>query len=332
MKEEYICPCREVDPDNFLDNEEVIKLLATKDNYKFTEKDYLKVYNCIHCNDCGISEERFQLKQKFLDDGNSIDGLKETIKTLETFGTPFKLNKSRIKPMQGIPQKSARLLYLGCFTTVKTPHYGEHVIEYFLQHNIDFCVLEEEICCGYPILCTGAIKSYEKLVAKNLKIFQERGFKEIVTVCPSCFMVFKKHYTNEGIKIRYFTEFLKPSEIKKSGNLIIQHACPLRNGEIPGIVEQLVQLYENSGYNVLKSVPNDCCGFGVGHQLRIDISEAIAKKRMLDFKPEGGYLADVLEGEKYITSYCPDAYWVLKAFGKRDHIEFNVKDLCELLL
>jgi Fe-S oxidoreductase len=332
MKEEYTCSCREVDPINFLENEEVIRLLETKENYKFSQKDYLRLYNCIHCNDCGISEERFKLKQKFLDDGNKIEGLEETIKTFQTLGTPFKLNKSRIKPISGISKKSTILLYLGCFTSVKTPLYGENVIKYLLHLKVDFCILEQEICCGYPILCAGAIKIYNKLVDRNLEIFKERGFKEIITVCPSCFMVFKKHYSKEKIKIRYFTEYLKPSETQKSGNLIIQHACPLKNGEIPGIVEQLVNLYKDSGYNVLEEVPNSCCGFGVGHQLRIDISEAIAKKRMLDFKGERGYLEYIVGGENYITSYCPDAYWVLKAYGRKERVKFKVKDLCELLL
>jgi Fe-S oxidoreductase len=146
MKEEYLCPCREVDPDNFLENKEVIKLLETKEKYKFTQKDYLKLYNCIHCNACGISEERFMLKQKFLDDGNKIEGLKEMVQVLETYGTPFKLNKSRIKSIPGVAKDSSTLLYLGCFTTVKTPHYGENVIKYLLNHNYEFCILEEEIC------------------------------------------------------------------------------------------------------------------------------------------------------------------------------------------
>ncbi|NHJ23064.1 MAG: (Fe-S)-binding protein [Candidatus Lokiarchaeota archaeon] len=332
MKEEYVCPCRDIDPKNFLENEEVIKLLETKEEFKFTQKDYLKLYNCIHCNDCGISEERFMLKQKFLDDGNKIEGLKEMIQVLETYGTPFKINKSRIKPIPGVSKHSSTLLYLGCFTTVKTPQYGVNAIKYLLSQKIKFCILEEEICCGYPILCTGSINIYEKLVDKNLKLFKGRGFSEIITVCPSCFMVFKKHYSKENIRIRYFTEYLKPSEKKKSGNLIIQHACPLRNGEMPGIVEYLEKLYKESGYNVIDKIPTRCCGFGVGHQLRIDISEAIAVKRMLDFKDEGGFLEDLKEGENYITSYCPDAYWVLKAYGRKKKVKFKVKDMCDLLL
>ncbi|MFX0076487.1 MAG: heterodisulfide reductase-related iron-sulfur binding cluster [Candidatus Hermodarchaeota archaeon] len=332
MKEDYKCPCRDIDPDHFIENDEVVKLIETKKDYKFTEEDFLRLYNCVHCNDCGTAEERFILKEKYLKDGNSIEGLDETISIFEEFGTPYKYNKNRIKPIDGIIEESTTLLYLGCFTTVKTPKYGENVIKYLLREKIDFCIIKEELCCGYPILCTGKIDVYNKFAEKNLKLFEERGFKKIITACPSCYMVFKKHYSVHGIEVKYFTEYLKPPKVKKKGNLIIQHACPLKNGEIPNVADYIEQLYKESGYNVLIDVPRDCCGFGVGHQLRIDVWEAIANKRMQDFKKESGYLNKLIEGDSYITSYCPDAFHVLKNYGRKARIKFKMRDMCDLLL
>ncbi|MFX1316742.1 MAG: heterodisulfide reductase-related iron-sulfur binding cluster [Promethearchaeota archaeon] len=326
MKEDYKCPCKDVDPNNFITNDEVEWLINNRKKYKFQQRDYLKLYNCIHCNDCGTSEQRFILKQKFLKDGNKIEGLNHTIERLEKYGTPFQYNKSRIKYIEGISKESNILLYLGCFTTVKTPRYGESIIKYLLQNNIKFCILDEEICCGYPILCTGELKTYNHLVERNLEIFKSKNFEEIITVCPSCYMVFKKHYSNSNIKVKYFTEYLKPPKSKKSGNLIIQHACPLKNGEIPNIADNIEELYKNSGYNVLNSVPRNCCGGGVGHQLRTEISEAIAIKRMEDFK-----LKLTNENNNYITTYCPDAYWILKVFGRKTKINFKLTTMCDLL-
>jgi Fe-S oxidoreductase len=326
MKEDYKCPCQEIDPENFITNEQVEWLINNQKKYKFKQEDYLKLYNCIHCNDCGTSEQRFILKQKFLKDGNKIEGLNHNIETILKYGTPFQYNKSRIKHIDDISKESTTLLYLGCFTTVKTPRYGESIIKYLLEKNVEFCILEEEICCGYPILCTGEIKTYNQLVERNLELFKSKAFEKIITVCPSCYMVFKKHYSNFGIKVKYFTEYLKPSKSKKSGNLIIQHACPLVNGEIPNIADNIENIYKRSGYNILKTVPRNCCGGGVGHQLRTEISDAITMKRMEDFKLE-------LSNEKknYITTYCPDAYWILKVFGRRAKINFNLINMCDLL-
>lgn len=332
MNQDYKCPCQEVDPDNFITNEEVMELIKNKNYYKFKQKDYYRVYNCIHCNDCGTSEQRFVLKQKFLKDGNKIEGLKDSIKALRQYGTPFIKNKSRMKLPENIPKKSETLLYFGCFTTVKTPRYGENLVKYLLKENVEFCVLDKEDCCGYPILCTGDINTYIYLVEKNLKLFKEKGFKKIITACPSCFMVFKKHYSEFNIKIEYFTDYLKPLKAKKRGNLIIQHACPLKNGEIPNIADDIEKLYSISGYNVIDSVPRDCCGGGVGHQLRIDISEAIALKRMEDFKIEREHNENLKQNNNFITTYCPDAYWIIKVFGRKKKIQFNLKDMCELLM
>mgnify|MGYP006289745633 CR=1 FL=1 len=334
MKEEedYYCPCREVDPDHFITNEELEWFLEHKNQYTFTQQDYLRVYNCIHCNNCGTAEERFELKEKFLEDGGHIPGLDDTVEALKTEGTPFVQNKSRVKLPNGIPTESTTLLYLGCFAMVKTPRYAENAIKYLLKHGIHFTLLEREICCGYPILCNGEMDTYYELVKKNKALFKEREFKKIITVCPSCFMVFKKEYQSLDLEVKYFTDYLKPSTTKKSGNLIIQHACPLKNGEIPGIVEHLEDIYQKSGYNVLKSVPNKCCGGGVGHQLRTDVIEEIALDRMDDFLESYDSLQLDDSEDNFITTYCPDAYWILKVFGRKKKIPFKLRDMCALLL
>jgi len=330
MSEDYNCPCRDVDPDNFVTNEQVIRLLVTKNDYKFNQDDYLRLYNCVHCGACGTHYERFLLKQKFLKDGNKIDGLSEQIQVLKKHGTPFKLNKSRIKPIDGINVNSKTLLYFGCFTTVKTPKYGENIAKYLLSKNIDFNVLEKEICCGYPILCTGEINTYDLLIERNKTLFIKMGFEKIITVCPSCYMVFKKHYQESGIKIEYFTEYLTPGVGKNKGNLIIQHACPLKYIEFPGIEEKLTQLYEDSGYIVLPT-PHNCCGGGVGHQLRVDISEMISTKRMSEFLNIEDTSSETANNISYITTYCPDAYWILKFFGKKQRSKHILVNMCELL-
>ncbi|MFX1275361.1 MAG: heterodisulfide reductase-related iron-sulfur binding cluster [Promethearchaeota archaeon] len=325
--EEFYCPCREADPDHFIENEEVKWLVDHQKEYKFSQEDYLRVYNCIHCNDCGTTAERFILKEKFLKDGGRIEGLEDTIKALEIHGTPFIKNKSRVRHFENIPEKSKTLLYMGCFTSIKTPKYAENIIEYLLKKKVNFTVLNEEICCGYPILCNGAIESYHELVMKNKELFQQKGIETIITTCPSCYLVFKKEFSTIKMNIKFFTEYLEPSKIKKSGKLIIQHACPLRNGEIPKIVENLENLYKKSGYSILKDVPNRCCGGGIGHQLRTDVINQIALKRMEDFKSLGNYD----ENKTFITTYCPDAYWIIKVYGKKKKIKPILKDMCELL-
>lgn len=330
MSEDFKCPCEEVDPDHFISNEELEYLLMHPE-IKFKQEDYLRIFNCIHCNDCNTAEERFFLKQRFLRDGNDVPGLDNHVQALLAHGTPFTKNESRVKIPDEIPDTSDTLLYLGCFTAVKTPRYAENVIKYLLAQQVDFCLQEKEICCGYPILCTGDFETYDFMISQNKDKIKDEGYKQIITVCPSCYMVFKRHYGGQNLEIKYFTEFLRPAKQRREGNLIIQHACPLKNGAIPGIVEFTENVYRESGYTILEIVPNRCCGGGVGHQLRTDISEAIALRRMDDFL-DSELLKQVKGKNNYITTYCPDAHWILKVYGRKKKIPFKLKDMCELLL
>lgn len=330
MKEEYDCPCKKVDPDNFLTNQEVLKLLKNAKSYSFKQEDYYKLYNCIQCGACGTQTERILLKQKFLKDGNKIEGLNSTIEALKIYGTPFTKNKSRVKLPERIPKDSETLLYFGCYSAVKTPKYAENITKYLLKKNIDFTIINQEICCGYPILCTGEVNTYELLVKQNKEYFTEKGFKKIITICPSCYMVFKKHYSELGIEIKYFTEYLTPSKEKKRGNLVIQHACPLKNIEIPEIDKSINKIYTKSGYTIL-DLPHSCCGGGVGHQLRVDIVEKIAIDRMDELKElEDSFLNDGSEG--FITTYCPEAFWILNFYAKKKKWKFKLIDPCQLLM
>jgi len=330
MKEDYDCPCEIVDPDNFLTNQEVLNLLQDANSYSFKQEDYYKLYNCVHCGACGTQSERFLLKQKFLKDGNKIEGLNSIIEALKVYGTPFTKNKSRIKLPEGISNESETLLYFGCFTTVKTPKYAENIARYLIKKDIDFTIIEQELCCGYPILCTGELKTYELLVEKNKQLFTQKGYKKIITTCPSCYMVFKKHYSELGIEIKYFTEYLTHSSEQKSGNLVIQHACPLKYIEFPEIERYMNDIYAKSGYTIL-DVPHNCCGGGVGHQLRVDIAEKIALRRMEEFKEiENNFPAESFQG--FITTYCPDAFWILKFYSRKKKFKFKLKDPCDLLL
>ena len=68
-------PTEEVDPDHFYTDEEVKKLIQNRKNFKFQQKDYLKLYNCVHCGECETELERIELKEKFLLDGNDVEGL-----------------------------------------------------------------------------------------------------------------------------------------------------------------------------------------------------------------------------------------------------------------
>ena len=101
-------PTEEVDPDNFLSDKKVRDLIQKKDNIKFAQNDFLKLYNCVHCGECESEEDRFALKQKFLEDGNTFEGKELMLEYFEKYRSPYPTNKMRIRKPASIPYSSEK--------------------------------------------------------------------------------------------------------------------------------------------------------------------------------------------------------------------------------
>jgi ketosteroid isomerase-like protein len=58
----------------------------------------------------------------------------------------------------------------------------------------------------------------------------------------------------------------------------------------------------------------------------------IAIKRMEEFKDIENLNSEIADINAYITTYCPDAYWILKFYGKKNRAKQKLKNMCELLI
>jgi Fe-S oxidoreductase len=316
-------PSEEVDPDNFLSDKQVKHLVNNINEIKFSQDDFLKLYNCVDCGECESEEERILLKQKFIEQGYTIEGLKEMKEWFEKFRSPYPTNKMRIKRPEGIPKESNTLFFMGCLSTIRIPNYTEHALEYLLKNNVDFTILDQEICCGWPWYISGSPKEYEIAKKENIEIF--KNYEKIICLCPACFYLFKTDYAPEidkDIEIMYISDYLKPSNEKKSGTVAFQHLCQLMNRGRKGVDKSVEDIFKKSGYSVV-NVPHWCCGGGIGYMHRTDVINAIAEKRMSDFDK------DEID---YVTTYCVSCWWILTRFGKKYKIKPKIKDIFELLM
>jgi Fe-S oxidoreductase len=316
-------PTHEVDPKNFLSDEEVRKLIDDKDNFRFNEDDYSKIFNCVHCGECDTEDYRIKLKEKYLEDGNSFEGLEEMKEFFEKYRSPYPSNTMRIKKPKDIPKESETLFFMGCLSTIRIPRYTEHALKFLLKQNINFTILETEICCGWHLLVSGLREEYETCKRDNIEIFKK--FKKIICLCPACYDLFRKDYINDmqnKVKVEYIADYLQPSENEKDGKVAVQHLCQLRNRGREGIDKLVNNVLIKSGYNII-DVPHWCCGGGSGYMGRTDIIDEIAKKRMMDFNK------DEID---FITTYCPSCWWILARFSKIHKIKPRAKDIFELLL
>lgn len=316
-------PTEEVDPDNYLSDDEVRNLTKSKETLKFVQEDYYKLYNCVHCGECDTEEERLLLKQRFLEDGNSVEGLDDMIECFRKYRTPYPSNKMRIKTPEGIPKESDTLFYMGCLSTIRIPRYTEHSLKYLLKQKVDFTILDKEICCGWPWFASAKFQEFETCKEENIEIFEK--FKTVICLCPACYFLFNKYYKpsmKSEVEFKYISEYLKPSDTKKSGKVGVQHLCQLMNRGTKGIDKLVNSTLEKSGYEVV-DIPHWCCGGGLGYMHRTDVIDKIARKRLGDFDEAGG---------DYCTTYCPSCWWVLARYSKLCKIKPKAKDVFELLL
>jgi len=316
-------PTEEVDPVHFLSDDEIRELSSRKDSFKFEQDDYLKLYNCVHCGECDTELERIDLKQKFLKDGNTLEGLAEMIECFQKYRTPYPSNKMRIRKPASIPKESNTLFFMGCLSTIRIPRYTEHALQYLLKQGIDFTILDKEICCGWPWFASGSMREFEICKQENIKIFEK--YEKVLCLCPACYFLYNEYYKPDmkgNTEFKYIADYLKPSIQKKSGKVGIQHLCQLMNRGRTGVDKFVNNILIRSGYEVI-DLPHYCCGGGLGYMHRTDIIESIARLRMNDF--------DKIKS-KYATTYCPSCWWILQRFSKLCKIEPKAKDIFELLL
>ena len=124
-------PTDDVDPKNFIPDERIKEMVKNLENVKFNQDDFLGLYNCVHCGECETELERIRLKQKFLEDGNTFEGLDEIIDNFKRYRSPYPTNKMRLKKPDGIPKASDTLFFMGCLSTIRIPRYTEHALQYF---------------------------------------------------------------------------------------------------------------------------------------------------------------------------------------------------------
>ncbi len=248
-----------------------------------------------------------------------LKGIPSMLENFHKFKNPYSTSAMRIKRPEGIPNDSKTLYFMGCLSTIKIPRYTEHSLEYLMKQGIEFTILNKEICCGYPFYVSGAYKEFEECKERNTKIFKSRGFEKIICLCPACYHLFRSEYTDINIQIDFISEYLKPSNMQKSGKVSIQHLCQLKNRGREDVNKFVDKTLRDSGYEVI-DVPHWCCGGGIGYMHRTDVVDKIAQRRISDFK----------EGD-YCTTYCPSCWWILSRFGRKFKIGPKLLDIFQLL-
>ncbi len=199
------------------------------------------------------------------------------------------------------------LIYLGCkYSTDKSLY--EPLIKQLKELGVNYKIIGQNKCCGFPFYLAGDIKEFEKHQEALAEEINNSNGKLIVTPCPEGIEAFKQA-GKVNIDIKHITEFLaeQKSKIKKkSGIKKIYYHDPCYLARIAGVTEEPRQLLENiDGVELIPWKLNGktslCSGSGAGFTELADPEEAQATLNR--------HIQAIKElGAEAIVTACPHAY------------------------
>ena len=205
--------------------------------------------------------------------------------------------------------------YSGCLIDKFFNNITEKLVSFFNKNGFDVVLFKDEVCCGIPSLSFGDIKSFNKLVEKNITVFKEAkkkyDFKEIVTACPTCAYTIKKLWKDfydgkqdlkqdiekiscevkdinevvfENLDKFYFTK----SDDNKRELATYHDPCHLKKS-LNIYKEPRLLIEKTEKYQLVEMEEADsCCGMGGTFSFKFkDISEKIAKRKKENIEKSG---------------------------------------------
>lgn len=94
--------------------------------------------------------------------------------------------------------KKAEVLYLvGCTSSYRQKEIAMATVSVFKKMKIDFAIMEDEWCCGSPLIRTGQTKRALSCAEHNLKEIEKTGAKVVVTSCAGCYRTLTEDYKDK---------------------------------------------------------------------------------------------------------------------------------------
>jgi heterodisulfide reductase subunit D len=243
----------------------------------------------------------------------------------------------RDPPADGYVREKAEVVYFtGCTAAYfpiaqKIPMALAQVMD---VSGVDFTLLgEDEWCCGFPMLGAGLMELFREFRDHNIQAVKERGAKEILFACPSCYQMWKEYYRPEGLRLSHASQFLV--NLVKAGKVPLKELdmtvtyhdpCDLGRGAL--IYEEPRELIQSLPGVKLVELPRNrrdcqCCGGG-GNLEMVDakLTAEIAKAKIDEI---------LSTGAQTVVTSCQQCVRTMTTYVKRNKISLEVLDITQLV-
>jgi heterodisulfide reductase subunit D len=321
----------------------------------YSEELAERIFGCFMCSRCKEECKKAAqidviaitkaMRADFIDQGVKIpEGGSSMVATATSSGNIFAdTSELHTKWATGLEfvKGSGTLFFPGCLASHRFKEKTNTLVQVLQAagYRLDF-LGDDQTCCGTPLWITGNIENAKKWAKDYIKKLQDRGVKEIITPCPSCFRAFDEEYPELlglekfPIRVRHTSEVLEEIVDKKKlkfkvpiGKRVTYHD-PCEIGRYRGIYEPARKVLKTlPGVEFIEMPRNRadafCCGGGGAVKLTYeDHSNKVAKERINEFIGTGAQL---------MTTICPACEMNLTHGTYAADVEARVLDVAELV-
>jgi Fe-S oxidoreductase len=254
------------------------------------------IYLCTQCNKCHLAGLRRALMKSAVEhkaEPRSLTSLRDSILK---YGSPYGKPEFRFALLpKTYTNTSSRVFFTGCTACYRAPELVISALALLESAGIEFSIMPDEICCGYPLYSLGYVREGYELARRNIEMLKKRGIKEIITLCPSCQLTFKTFYRRDfpdfNIQVKHILEVIKPKIAVSDIALTVHNPCHV-DEEVAKLAWKTLE-----GCKVWKSA-YPCCGAPLlSHhpETAVEIAQQIMRTKK----------------GSYVTTYCPSCYLIL---------------------
>jgi fumarate reductase (CoM/CoB) subunit B len=292
------------------------------------------LFTCTSCNRCWrVCPKKIEIPGKVIEklreianhEGLTLPRHHEVAELVRTTGRSVETEKETfldkindvIEPYGEVRREVG--FFVGCMFNARLPDRALDLIEVMRLSGIRVIIPKDQICCGSPLIRTGQTSFIEDLKKRNVRAFQQRGIKTVMTMCAGCGATLKHDY-DTPFEVKDVTEILTetgPPNLEKIKTVATYHdPCHLMNGQ--QITKEPRDLLMRAVDRFVE-MPSQCCGSGGG--VRSGIPEEAAALGELRREAIQSTGADI------VVTVCPFCEYHIQ-----QHCDIPVKNLMTVLL
>jgi len=320
--------------------------------------DSMSYWNCTTCGLCDkrcprgipLSKIMLSLREKHHRDGGSISGVTQTIENLKkskniTGDDPANRflwldnlvlsDEDRAK----LFKKQSEVVYFTGCVSVLFPQVGgipQSLTKLLLKAGADFSLLDEEWCCGYPVMAGGAgVENVTEYAKHNISQIEGRGAKTVIVSCPTCYYMFTKVYPDLiggplSFTVLHYSEYLKGLDKPASAKTTVvtyHDPCDLgRKLHITEAPREMLKSLPGVEFREMRFSGEDskCCGGGGN----LEICDSVLSGKIAQLRIT--HALDV-KADMIITS-CQQCKRTLAGGARQMRAKIKIMELSEFLI